>query len=196
MVFRLQEMSWYLSQKNLTTLCCRIITSMSTRPLVSIIQHMICAVTKTHSILLGLAWDATLWFHPMKMPMTMDPIHLVHTCSRHLPHQYLLLRIQQKWKFQFLTVWWFGEEPGWLGGACHLWLNKVGYVLEEDPEAFDFLDPLEVLCACHLIPAFVEGKTTSLLGPSIAWDGKDSDWVNYCVMWWASVINHQFVEFF
>jgi len=79
-------------------------------------------------------------------------------------------------------VRWFGEEPGWLGGARHLRLDKVGYISEEDPEAFGFLDPSEVLRACHLIPAFVEGKTTSLLGPSIARDGKDGDWANYYVM--------------
>ena len=77
---------------------------------------------------------------------------------------------------------WFGEEPGWLGGARHLRLDKVGYVSEEDREAFGFLNPSEVLRACHLIPAFVEGKTTSLLSPSIARDGKDGDWVNYYVM--------------
>jgi len=88
----------------------------------------------------------------------------------------------KKRKFQFLMVRWFGEEPGWLGGARHLRLDKVGYVSEEDPEAFGFLDPSEVLRACHLIPAFAEGKTTSLLGPSIARDGKDGDWMNYYVM--------------
>ena len=88
----------------------------------------------------------------------------------------------KKHKFQFLTVCWFGEEPGWLGSARHLRLDKVGYVSKEDPEAFGFLDPSEVFCACHLILAFVEGKTTSLLGPSIARDGKDGDWMNYYVM--------------
>ena len=77
---------------------------------------------------------------------------------------------------------WFGEEPGWLCDGHHLQLNKVGYVSEEDPEAFGFLDPSEVLCACHLILGFVEGKTTSLLGPSIAQDGKNGNWVNYYVM--------------
>ena len=74
----------------------------------------------------------------------------------------------KKQKFQFLTVQWFGEEPGWLCSAHHVQLNKVGYVSGEYPEAIGFLDPLKVLYACHLIPAFVEGKTTSSLGSSIA----------------------------
>jgi len=94
----------------------------------------------------------------------------------------------KKRKLQFLTVRWFGQDPDWLGGARHLRLDRIGYVPEDDLEAFGFLDPSEVLRACHLIPAFAEGKTTSLLGPSIARDGKDGDWVNYYVMRWAYII--------
>jgi hypothetical protein len=86
-------------------------------------------------------------------------------------------------RFEFLTVRWFGRDPEWLGGACHLRLDRVGYVPAEDPEAFGFLNPSEVLRACHLIPAFAEGQTTELLGPSIARDDNiHGDWVNYYVM--------------
>ena len=82
-----------------------------------------------------------------------------------------------------------------MGGACHLQLDQIGYVLEEDPEVFGFLDPSKVLRACHLNPAFAEGKTTFLLGPSIAQHGKDGDWVNYYVMQWVSILLPNFMEF-
>lgn len=86
-------------------------------------------------------------------------------------------------RFEFLTVRWFGLDPDWLSGARHLRLDRLGYVPEEDPEAFGFLNPSEVLRACHLIPAFSEGRTTDLLGPSVARDSAiKGDWTNYYVM--------------
>jgi hypothetical protein len=85
-------------------------------------------------------------------------------------------------RFEFLMVRWFGQEQGWLGGARHLRLDRIGYVEENDPEAFGFLDPSEVLRACHLIPAFSAGKTRSLLGPSMARDSPEGDWAAYYVM--------------
>ncbi|KAI8994034.1 hypothetical protein BD414DRAFT_411805, partial [Trametes punicea] len=45
-------------------------------------------------------------------------------------------------------------------------LNQIGFVPEEDNGTFDFLDPTDVIRACHLIPAFAEHRTTSLLRPS------------------------------
>jgi hypothetical protein len=75
-------------------------------------------------------------------------------------------------------------------------LDQIGYVPEEDPEVFGLLNPSEVLHTCHLISAFVESKTTSLLGLSIAQDGKDGDWVNYYVMRWAfTILLPNFIKF-
>lgn len=82
----------------------------------------------------------------------------------------------------FLWVRWLGRDPEWDSGPRHLRLDRVGYVPEDYPEAFGFLDPAHVLRACHLIPAFALGKTTSLLRPSTARDSEDGDWTNYYVM--------------
>jgi hypothetical protein len=59
----------------------------------------------------------------------------------------------------------------------------VGFVDSNDPAAFGFLDPNEVIRAVHLIPAFNEGRTANLLGPSIARQEseKDMDWTYYYV---------------
>ncbi|KAF8256632.1 hypothetical protein EI94DRAFT_1821442 [Lactarius quietus] len=65
-------------------------------------------------------------------------------------------------------------------GTCRL--DRIGWVPESDPSgAFGFLDPARVIRACHLIPAFSYGKTTSLLSASQARDFLTADWVNYYV---------------
>ncbi|TFY53731.1 hypothetical protein EVG20_g9986 [Dentipellis fragilis] len=62
-------------------------------------------------------------------------------------------------------------------------LDRIGFVPEDDPSgAFGFLDPGQVLRACHLIPAFAYGLTTDLLGPSKMRDSVlKGDWTNYYV---------------
>jgi hypothetical protein len=39
----------------------------------------------------------------------------------------------------------------------------MGFVPHDDPDAFGFLDPSNVIRGCHLIPAFADGQTTSLM---------------------------------
>jgi hypothetical protein len=85
-------------------------------------------------------------------------------------------------RYEILWVRWFGRDPEWDSGPRHLRLDRLGYVPEHYPEAFGFLDPAQVLRACHLTPAFDLGKTTSLLGPSMARDFTEGDWMNYYVM--------------
>jgi hypothetical protein len=47
---------------------------------------------------------------------------------------------------------------------------------------FGFLDPSQVIRAAHLIPAFLQGCTQELLGPSIAHNKKvEEDWLKYYV---------------
>lgn len=73
--------------------------------------------------------------------------------------------------------------PGHRWGIKKARLPKIGFI-PDSPGAFGFLDPSLVLCACHLIPAFSDGRMDSLLprGPSIAQenDGTD-DWTAYYV---------------
>lgn len=87
---------------------------------------------------------------------------------------------------EFLWVHCFGHDPKWLGGSRSLRLDRIGYVPygngDEYGPAFAFIDPQDVLCACHLVPAYSLGLTTDLLGWSSVRDRADGDWVNYYVM--------------
>ena len=48
---------------------------------------------------------------------------------------------------------------GWSKNRPHL----VGFVHEEDPFAFGFLDPAQVILSIHIIPAFAFGSMRELL---------------------------------
>jgi hypothetical protein len=64
---------------------------------------------------------------------------------------------------EFLWVRWFGTEIGHQYGFKIACLPKVGFVEENDPSAFGFLNPSLMLWGCHLIPSFVNGRTSALL---------------------------------
>lgn len=93
---------------------------------------------------------------------------------------------------KFLWVRWFGRDPQWTSGPSSLRLDRVGFVPEDDPEAFGFLDPTQVIRACHLVPAFVHGKSLSLLSPSIVRDSDTGDWVNYYAMRYVSYVCYNY----
>ena len=71
---------------------------------------------------------------------------------------------------EFLWVRWFGVVPGYRWGLKNARLPKIGFVSSDSGAAFGFIDPSLILRACHLIPAFADGCTDSLLrhGPSVA----------------------------
>ncbi len=87
-------------------------------------------------------------------------------------------------RIEFLFVRWFGRDMEWKGGPSTLRLDRIGFVPSTDQEAFGFLNPALVIRASHLIPAFKFGKTSHLLGPSLAREGEEGDWDNYYVMRW------------
>jgi len=64
---------------------------------------------------------------------------------------------------QFLWVRWFGIEPGYRSGLKDGKLPRIGFIPDNDDQAFGFLDPSLVIRGCHLIPAFVNGRTAGLL---------------------------------
>jgi hypothetical protein len=66
-------------------------------------------------------------------------------------------------RMEFLWVRWLGVDPDHRSGSRHARLPKMGFVPHDDPDAFGFLDPSCVIRGCHLIPAFADGKTTSLM---------------------------------
>ena len=85
---------------------------------------------------------------------------------------------------ELLWVRWLGVEPWYHWGFREARLPKVGFVPESNYNAFGFLDPSLVICGCHLIPAFSDGRTTVLLrqGASIArHPTEDDDWSSYYV---------------
>jgi hypothetical protein len=86
-------------------------------------------------------------------------------------------------RMDFLWVRWFGQAPNHRSGFRAKRLPRIGFVPSDDDGAFGFLDPQEVIRAVHLMPAFAHGKTTELLGPSVARQPKDghADWQYYYV---------------
>ncbi|KAG8939805.1 hypothetical protein FRC03_006029 [Tulasnella sp. 419] len=68
-------------------------------------------------------------------------------------------------RVDFLWVRWLSLDPRWKGGFKQQQLDRVNFIVN-GPAAFGFIDPSDVIRACHLIPDFSSGKTTDLLGPS------------------------------
>ncbi|KAJ3524830.1 hypothetical protein NM688_g8495 [Phlebia brevispora] len=58
-----------------------------------------------------------------------------------------------------------------------------GFVNDDDPDAFGFISPDDIIRAAHLIPAFHHGTTDEYLPPSIVRPASDNDedWVYYYV---------------
>lgn len=72
-------------------------------------------------------------------------------------------------RVEVLWVRWFGRDPSYRAGWEARRLERIGFVPHAsgaDDDAFGFLDPNDVVRACHLIPCFAEGKTREYLGPS------------------------------
>lgn len=85
---------------------------------------------------------------------------------------------------EVLWVRWFGVVPGYRWGIKNAHLPKIGFVPSDSSATFGFIDPSLALRACHLIPAFSDGCTDSLLryGPSVALEtGVVDDWAAYYV---------------
>ena len=89
-------------------------------------------------------------------------------------------------RMEFLWVRWFGVEPRYQHGFQRACLPKIGFVESSDEYAFTFLDPKQVIRGAHIIPAFSEGRTSTLLPVEksvarvLSPDEKD-DWVNFYV---------------
>lgn len=68
----------------------------------------------------------------------------------------------------FLWVRWYGFDVQARSGFKACRLHQVGFLDSNDPGAFGFLDPHDLLRAVHLVPAFEFGKSSRLLSQSIA----------------------------
>jgi hypothetical protein len=88
-------------------------------------------------------------------------------------------------RMEVLWVRWLGidQDHRWgFKGAC---LPKVGFVPDQtDHIPFGFLDPSLVIRACHLIPAFVDKRTSELLRPGTSLarlPGETDNWVAFYI---------------
>jgi len=97
-------------------------------------------------------------------------------------------------RMEFLWVRWFGTVPGYKSGLKAGRLPKIGFVPETDDMAFGFLDPSLIIRACHLIPAFADGRTNDLLASKHKagrHPGETSDWTTFYVSMYG--FRHHFV---
>jgi hypothetical protein len=107
-------------------------------------------------------------------------IGIFHALVRHVGPRSKSTDIQ---RVDFLWVRWFGRDLSYLGGWNRRRLHRLGFLHDSDEGAFGFLDPNEVIRAAHLIPGFAYGRTTEILGHSIARQDyeNDEDWQYFYV---------------
>lgn len=87
-------------------------------------------------------------------------------------------------RMDILWVRWYGEDTRWSCGPSAKRLPRLGFIPHNEPAAFGFIDPTDVVRAAHLIPAFAHGKTDSYLPRSQASRSpieNDEDWTYYYV---------------
>jgi hypothetical protein len=84
-------------------------------------------------------------------------------------------------RMEFIWVRWYHRvevaQAGW--GAYRL--DKIQFLPMAEEEAFGFVDPLDVMRGCHIIPTFANGKLHTD-GKGLSLCARDSsDWISYYV---------------
>ncbi|KAJ7066702.1 hypothetical protein C8F01DRAFT_1124234 [Mycena amicta] len=84
-------------------------------------------------------------------------------------------------RMEVLFVRWFQRDMSYRSGFKQKRLPRVRYMPHSSPDAFGFLDPLDVIRGSHLIPAFHHHRTSEYLPKSIMRReaDKDKDWTFY-----------------
>ena len=85
---------------------------------------------------------------------------------------------------EFLLVHWYRRDITHKAGFKRCRLHRLQLAPPDDPEAFGFLDPDDVIRGCHLIPAFAYGPEEDWTLPSVANEGKRA-WKYYYVNWYV-----------
>jgi hypothetical protein len=134
---------------------------------------------RTHCDVMVLSHETGTTAHPFWYARVLGVFHVqvfhVGPTAKSLSKQYM----------EFLWVRWFGTVPGYRYGPNVARLPKIGFLADTDEAAFGFLDPSLVIRGCHLVPAFVDGRTSDLLTipNSIARPvGETDDWAAFYVM--------------
>ena len=84
--------------------------------------------------------------------------------------------------FNFLWVQWYEVNPGssgWTNSALHL----VCFPLMCDNDSFGFVDLDDVLCRCHIVPAFAKGQQKETKRDVTHCTKDSKDYVSYYVGW-------------
>jgi hypothetical protein len=112
-------------------------------------------------------------------------IKIFHIIVRHCPsapqtEQYAQTEPQ---RMDVLWVRWFGLDADARGGWSKKRLHGISFIPCDEPGAFGFLDPGQVIRGVHLIPNFSRDRTDSRLPPSIARPAADGneDWDSFYV---------------
>ena len=89
----------------------------------------------------------------------------------------------QSQRIEFLWVWWYKVIGPGSSGWKKSRLDQLHFPSLMDHAAFDFINPLDVLRGCHVLPRFSLGQQHSN-GAGILCSGKDSeDWMEYHMNW-------------
>jgi hypothetical protein len=82
-------------------------------------------------------------------------------------------------RLDFLSVRWYESVQSHIWEACTL--GRVRFTSITNPNAFGFVDPGDVLRACHMIPAFSLGQRNPSECGMSALAGDKHDWREYYV---------------
>ncbi|KAH9911513.1 uncharacterized protein B0H18DRAFT_842680, partial [Fomitopsis serialis] len=98
-------------------------------------------------------------------------------------HRGFLSKSKSAQRMDVLWIRWFGRDTTAPGGFETCRLHRIGFINHDAPNAFGFLDPKQVLRACHILPCFAYNFTAEYLPPSIARqpEERDMDYVYYYV---------------
>ncbi|KZV99192.1 hypothetical protein EXIGLDRAFT_712500 [Exidia glandulosa HHB12029] len=83
-------------------------------------------------------------------------------------------------RVELLWVRWFQNVKPFDAAWDRKELQTVQFVHATEDDAFGFVNPAQVLRACHVIPSFADGRTKDLLGPSL-FRPPEGDWAAFYV---------------
>ena len=85
---------------------------------------------------------------------------------------------------EFLLVHWYSRDTRHKAGFKRRRLHRLEPLPPENPDAFGFLDPDDVIRGAHLIPAFAHGAEEGSTLPSVTGGAKKA-WSFYYVNWYV-----------
>ena len=122
--------------------------------------------------------------HPFWYTCVVKIFHLI-VCHRRRSAHKVEHTLTEPQCMDVLWVQWFGLDADASGGWAKKHLHGISFIPWDEPGAFGFLDPAQVIWGVHLIPNFPRGRTHSRLPPSIVCPEVDDneDWEGFYVNW-------------